>query len=77
MSQIDYRDHIPNDLSFKKRIVSQELAKREDIIVKPTDKEGLVVIMDLQLYEDEVSCQLNDQTIYKKVTNDPTWGIRN
>lgn len=76
MSQIDYRDHIPNILSYKERIALQELGKREDMIVKPADKGGLVVVMDPPLYEDEVTCQLYNQTIYRKVANDPTWGVR-
>lgn len=44
--------------------------------MKPADKGELVVFMDPQSYEDEITCQLNDQTINQKVTNDPTWCIR-
>lgn len=76
ISIVDYRDHTPNNLSQKERLALKNLSKRDDIILKPADKRGTVVIMDSQMYENEIYHQLNDQTVYKKIAADPTWGIR-
>lgn len=77
IQQVDFRDHVPNNLSPHERIALRELTKRNDIICKPADdKGGSVVIMDPQAYENEIKRQLEDDTVYKPLQSDPTWSIR-
>lgn len=48
----------------------KELRNNQDIIIKPADKGGAVVVMNKTDYLNEVYRQLNDESIYKKVEDD-------
>ena len=48
-----------------------QLKKRQDIVIKPADKGGAVVVWDKRLYIEEASKQLNNATFYNPRTNDP------
>ena len=50
----------------------KELSKRDDIIITDFDKEGSIVIMDIDRYITEGRRQLNDENNYKKLQTDPT-----
>ena len=50
----------------------KELSKRDDIIITDFDKEGAIVIMDIDRYITEGRRQLNDENNYKKLQTDPT-----
>lgn len=42
------------------------------IVVRPTDKEGAVVLQNFVDYENEIKRQLSDLTFYEKLSSDPT-----
>ena len=71
------RSHIPSkpkhdNLSKSDRSALYNLQKREDIVIKPADKESAVVVMDRDHYVSEAERQLNDSTFYKPLDHDPT-----
>ncbi|CAJ0941725.1 unnamed protein product [Ranitomeya imitator] len=53
----------------------QELVHDDDIIIKPADKGGAVVIMDRLKYIAEINRQLGDENVYKKLESDPKFKI--
>lgn len=58
-------DHIPNNLNLSERAALSSLSVRQDIVIKPADKGGAIVIIDNEKYEAEVWRQLSDTTTYK------------
>ncbi|CAJ0967846.1 unnamed protein product [Ranitomeya imitator] len=55
----------------------KELIHDDIIIIKPTDKEGAVVVMDKPMYMAEINNQLGDTGVYKKLNGDPRFQIMN
>ncbi|CAJ0955110.1 unnamed protein product [Ranitomeya imitator] len=53
----------------------QELVHDDDIIIKPADKGGAVVIMDKGKYIAEINRQIRDETVYQRLDGDPKFGI--
>ncbi|CAJ0921621.1 unnamed protein product [Ranitomeya imitator] len=53
----------------------KELVHDGDIIIKPADKGGAVVIMDRQKYIAEIESQLRDDKVYHKLECDPKFNI--
>lgn len=49
-----------------------ELKRDSAIVVKPADKGGSIVVMDLSDYDHEVNRQLSNQLFYQKLHSDPT-----
>ena len=68
---------------LKKNLKKQELkAMRElhtnsDIVIKPADKGGSIVIMNTTDYISEANRQLNDHNHYEKLQEDPTQKFNN
>lgn len=67
------------DLPLKKRVNPdyirdgiKSLEERCDIIIRPADKGGGVVVMDKSFYHNQLLVLLGDQTTYKKLRSDPT-----
>ncbi|XP_075720400.1 olfactory receptor 6B9-like [Rhinoderma darwinii] len=52
-------------------IALQELVHNDDLVIKPTNKGGVIVIMDRLMNVGELKRQLNDSEVYKKVNGDP------
>ena len=50
----------------------EELTKRKDIIITNADKDGAVVIIDVEKYIKEANRQLSNKRNYKKLQKDPT-----
>ncbi|XP_041471891.1 uncharacterized protein LOC121421287 [Lytechinus variegatus] len=48
------------------------LKNNRDIIIKPADKGGAVVVQDITSYKEEVTRQLSDNTFYETLSKDPT-----
>lgn len=48
------------------------LRKRDDIVIKPADKGGAIVVWRKDLYVEEVNKQLNNSEFYVKTTSDAT-----
>ncbi|CAJ0951069.1 unnamed protein product, partial [Ranitomeya imitator] len=53
----------------------QELVHDDDIIIKPADKGGAVVIMDKGKYIAEINRQLRDEMVYQRLDGDPKFDI--
>ena len=64
-----------NSLSKGERLALKELSDCRDIIITKADKQGVVVIMDLEDYISETHCQLNIKDHHKKLNKDSTTTI--
>lgn len=56
----------------KKKKALETLAQRTDIVIKPADKGGAIVIINQHDYIKEAHRQLSDSSFYKLLENDPT-----
>lgn len=61
-----------DNLSRAERQALQEIASWEDVIIKPSDKGGNIVIWPRVMYLTEALKQLNDRSCYKKLPSDPS-----
>ncbi|CAJ0951530.1 unnamed protein product [Ranitomeya imitator] len=52
------------------------LSGNKNIIIKPADKGGAIVVMDKSFYMTEVRRQLSDTSTYKMLQTDPTYSIQ-
>ncbi|CAJ0919665.1 unnamed protein product [Ranitomeya imitator] len=68
--------HYPSNLSVTERQALKSLQQEKDIIIKPADKGGAIVIMDKLHYRNEVYRQLGDSTTYRKLSHNPTTAIQ-
>jgi len=50
----------------------RELRRRRDIVVKPADKGGAVVVWSRDLYNQEANRQLSDNRFYQRLDRDPS-----
>ncbi|CAJ0928558.1 unnamed protein product [Ranitomeya imitator] len=62
--------NVPTKVCEHKMAIEQ-LAKRTDIVIKPSDKGGNIVIWPCAMYEKEVNRQLRDVNCYRKFTFNP------
>ena len=56
----------------KNGLPTKNLKTRDDIVIKPADKGGAVVVWRTDLYKQEAFRQLADTKFYAKVNKDPT-----
>ena len=61
-----------NNLHREERQALKDLPKKHDIVIKPADKGGAVVVMNQSDYVKEGERQLNDRSFYQKLTSPPT-----
>jgi hypothetical protein len=61
-----------DNLTRDQRTALQELRELDNVIIKPADKGGAVVLWDRELYIAEVYRQLNDTKTYTVLKKDPT-----
>ena len=59
-----------SNISLSDSKALQALKKREDVIVKPSDKGGAIVVWQKELYSNEADRQLSDETFYRKKDSD-------
>ena len=66
--------HVPktDNLTQAERSALRDIQERDDIIIKPADKGGAVVVMDKTTYIQEAERQLSDCRFYEKLDSDPT-----
>ena len=50
----------------------KKLEARKDVIVRPADKGGGVVILSKEFYINQITEMLSDEETYRKLDNDPT-----
>ena len=71
MSALDFKARTQNsNLSPTERRALLQLSKRNDIIIKPADKGGAVVIWSRLLYIADANRQLSDVRFYKRLDQD-------
>ncbi|XP_070581465.1 uncharacterized protein [Ptychodera flava] len=61
-----------DNLSANERKSFTQLKNREDIVIKPADKGGSIVVMDTTWYATECHKQLQDTQFYEQLPCDPT-----
>ena len=66
-----------DNLSSNHRMALHDLKGNNNIVIKPADKGGTIVIMDKDNYMKEACTQLHDGRIYQKIDNDPTQTLTN
>ena len=66
-----------DNLSSNHRRAPHNLKGNNNIVIKPADKGGSIVIMDKENYMKETCTQLHDGRLYKKIDNDPTLTLTN
>ncbi len=62
---------VPQKLTSKEKILT-ELMNNKDLVMKPADKGGAIVVQDAVKYKVEIFSQLSDEKFDKKLTSDPT-----
>lgn len=60
------------NLNPKETLAIKKLESRDSIVIKPADKGGAVVVLNKTDYLKEAMRQLNDQSFYKRLDEDPT-----
>ena len=65
------------NLTKKEREAIKSLSQNHDIIIKPADKGGAIVIQDKQKYIEECLRQLNNKEHYKRLYYNPTTEYNN
>ena len=53
-------------------VLATNVRTRNDVVIKPADKGGAVVVWRADLYRQEALRQLNDASFYTKLNSDPT-----
>ncbi|XP_077113920.1 uncharacterized protein LOC143769306 [Ranitomeya variabilis] len=65
-----------DNLTISERIGLKRLKKLDDVVFKPADKGGNVVVWPCKMYESEAYRQLRDPLCYKKLTYNPMSSYR-
>ena len=66
-----------DNLSSNQRRALHDLKRNNDIVIKPADKGGSIVIMNTDNYMKETSTHLHDGRLYQKIDNDPNPTLTN
>ena len=61
-----------SNVTFKQQKALKSLLKRDDLVVKPADKGGAIVVLTRAAYVAEAERQLSDTTFYRKESDDLT-----
>ena len=63
--------HTPN-MNKDEFSAIQELSNDSEIIIKPADKGGSIVVQNMSDYKEEAYRQLNDEQFYRRLKTNPT-----
>ena len=63
---------IKDNINKEERLALKQLMSRRDVILKPANKGGATVVLDVEKYHDEAMRQLNDPNYYQKLNENPT-----
>ncbi|CAJ0959891.1 unnamed protein product [Ranitomeya imitator] len=66
---------VKNNLSREEYRSLMDLKNNRNLIIKPADKGGAIVVLDRTYYINEILSQLNDTNTYMPVSNNPTFEI--
>ena len=69
---IDVDIDFPTSVQMIELSAFKSLRSRNDVVIKPSDKGGAVVVWRADLYRQEALRQLNDASFYTKLNSDPT-----
>ena len=73
VNKLNFKRHLVTDnLTPGERAAIISLRQRTDIVIKPADKGGAVVVWDRNLYKQEAERQLSDSTFYERLDRDFT-----
>ena len=73
VNKLNFKRHLATDnLTPGERAALISLRQRPDIVIKPADKGGAVVVWDRNLYKQEAERQLSDSTFYERLDRDFT-----
>lgn len=61
-----------SNISHKQKQAMTQLKEDNTVTIKKADKGGAIVVMDTTSYIGEAQNQLTDETVYQKLTSDPT-----
>lgn len=61
-----------SNLSSRERTAIKTLQENTNIVVRPEEKGGSVVVLDRGLYKKQVLSMLSDTNVYHKLSSDPT-----
>ncbi|CAJ0952547.1 unnamed protein product [Ranitomeya imitator] len=67
--------HCPVNMTSLEQQALHSLIKDKELVVKPTDKGGAIVVMDQRDYLAEIHRQLADRTIYEPLSHNPASSI--
>lgn len=68
---------IKHNLSAAEKQALRSLQENNSIVICKADKGGVVVVLNKCDYDNEVSCQLINESHYRKIENDPSIQMRN
>ncbi|CAH2305628.1 Hypothetical predicted protein [Pelobates cultripes] len=63
---------LTSNLSYAENQALKELSSDKNIIIKPSEKGGNIVILEKDMYIDMCMIHLNDTSCYQKLKGDPT-----
>ncbi|CAN2387690.1 Reverse transcriptase (RNA-dependent DNA polymerase), partial [Pristimantis euphronides] len=69
---LDKQKDVTSNINLKERKALKNLKNNKEIIIKPADKGGAIVLTDTSDYIKEADRQLNDTRYYTKLEHDPT-----
>ncbi|CAJ0965945.1 unnamed protein product [Ranitomeya imitator] len=67
--------HIKHNLTIEEKQALVSLRENKQIIVKPADKGGSIVVLDRDYYMQEINTQLSDLDTYQPINHNPTFEI--
>lgn len=70
LEQSNYK--VKHNLTKEHLACVQDLALDKDLILKPTDKGGGIVLLDTEVYIQEAYRQLNNSSSYSRISHDST-----
>uniref|UniRef100_A0A8C5WJC8 Reverse transcriptase domain-containing protein n=1 Tax=Leptobrachium leishanense TaxID=445787 RepID=A0A8C5WJC8_9ANUR len=78
LSDLEKMEHkkSKDNLTQQERKALRELTQDDDIVIKPADKGGGVVIMTAEYYKNEAMRILGDETTYRHLKNDPSMNFK-
>lgn len=71
LEKVNWTQKISVNLTADERRALNDLQKRKDIIIKMSDKDGNVVLLNQQHYKKEEKCLLNDKSTYVRLDRNP------
>ncbi|CAJ0964342.1 unnamed protein product [Ranitomeya imitator] len=67
--------HIKHNLTIEEKQALVSLRENKQIIVKPADKGGSIVVLDRDYYMQKIKTQLSDLDTYQPINHNPTFEI--